>query len=509
MLTYPSLTHIDIDALIAEAGGDPWQIYATLEAGDPGQISELARAFYEAGACAEETKNEFDAATERFLRSWNRENGEHPINDSAEVHRAQTQLWVQVEQLPNIGIDLQNIAADLAETQRMGSFTIDNLDKDLVQLDGLIGAALDADMDTSGLEDRAVDKTIASLGAMQIFRDTYAAKLQAALTDLRLKHGYDPATIDDVDGDGIPGDEQRGQSATEHYDANQRAADEALVNAPGEMTQDKADAAARLRDFATVNDPNATPDARRLAGERLDDFRMANFTGPLPVDRVLGGDARTRAQQRLDMQRQLESGRVHLGDGIYHDVGAMTPDQATETLNNGEQHARVVATKSAYMGLTAAGMSPEGALKTLASLASDAGPVLSGLEAYGGAIPQGRHALPVDLLSASDAKVLAKVAHHAGTAGNLFQVGVAAHEWLQGGENRNQKFGEATGGVLGGIGAGWAAAAVAGSFTGPWTTAALVAAATWLGAEGGESLGGGVGSLFDPAPVTASGGKSW
>ncbi|CAJ1585708.1 hypothetical protein [[Mycobacterium] wendilense] len=505
MLTYPSLTHIDIDALIAEAGGDPWQIYATLEAGDPGQISELARAFYEAGACAEETKNEFDAATERFLRSWNRENGEHPINDSAEVHRAQTQLWVQVEQLPNIGIDLQNIAADLAETQRMGSFTIDNLDKDLVQLDGLIGAALDADMDTSGLEDRAVDKTIASLGAMQIFRDTYAAKLQAALTDLRLKHGYDPAAIDDVDGDGIPGDEQRGQSATEHYDANQRAADEALVNAPGEMTQDKADATARLRDFATVNDPNATPDARRLAGERLDDFRMANFDARLPVDPVLGGDARTRAQKRLDMQRQLESGRVHLGDGIYHDVGALTPDQATETLNNGEQTARVIATKKAYIALIGAGMSEDGAKQVITDLANNTGRAGTVAQHYGDAVPQGKHALATGL-SPDDAKVLAKYAGKLVKVTDAIQLGVAYQDWRNGGSNED--FGRSVGTVAGGAAGSYGAALVAGSFLGPVGTAAVgLGGLIVLGAVGGE-LGEGIGGAFDPKP-TAAGGGSW
>lgn len=188
MVAYPRLTHIDVGALIAEVGG-PWQVMATLEAGDPGQISELARAFYEAGACAEETKNEFNAATERFHDSWNRENGEHPINDSAEVHRAQTQLFVQAEQLPHIGVDLQNIAADLAEAQRMGSLNIDSLNDYLVQLDGLIGAALNADMDTDGFEKRAIEKTSATLVAVEIYRDSYSGRLQEVLTDLRHKGG--------------------------------------------------------------------------------------------------------------------------------------------------------------------------------------------------------------------------------------------------------------------------------------------------------------------------------
>jgi len=499
VVAYPSLNHIDVGALIAAAGGDPWNVYASLESGDAGQISELARAFYAAGACTDETWNEFNAATERFHESWNRENGEHPIDDAAEVQRAKTQLFVQAEQLPQIGIDLQNIAANLAEAQRMSSFNIDSLNDHLVQLDGLIGAALAADMNISGLEETAIAKTTASLGAIEIFRDSYAAKLQEALTDLRHKHGYDPAAIDDVDGDGVPGDEQRGQSATEHYDTNQRAKDEELVNAPGEMTQDKADAAARLRDFGTVNDPAAAPEARRLAGERLDDFRMANFMGPLPKDPVLGGDARTRAQQRLDMQRQLGSGRIHLGDGLFHDVGPMTPDQATQTLDDGEQFARVTATRQAFFALTRDGMSEEGALKTLSNLASNAGPVLSGAQAYGWAIPDNRHNAPTDLLSASDAKTLQKLASRAGTVGNLFQLGVAGAEWFQGGENRNEEAGAAVGGVFGGVGAAWATAALAGSVTGPWTTAAIVATAVYFASKGGNAVGSDIGRRIDSA----------
>lgn len=506
MVAYPRLTHIDVGALIAEVGGDPWQVMATLEAGDPGQISELARAFYEAGACTEETKNEFNAATERFHDSWNRENGEHPINGSAEVHRAQTQLFVQAEQLPHIGIDLQNIAADLAEAQRMGSLNIDSLNDYLVQLDGLIGAALNADMDTDGFEKRAIEKTSATLGAVEIYRDSYSGKLQEALTDLRHKHGYDPAAVDDVDGDGVPGAEQRGQSATEHYDANQRVKDEELVNAPGEMTQGKADAAGRLRDFAAVNDPNATPEARRLAGERLDDFRMANFVGPLPKDPMLGGDARTRARQRLDMQRQLESGRVHLGDGQYYEVGAMTPDQATETLNSGEQFARVTATRQAFTLLTVNGMSPDGAKQVITNLLNGTGRLATGAEAYGDAVPQGKHAL-VTGLSPDDAKVLAKYAGRLVRVTDLIQFGMAFDDWQNGGSNED--FGRSTGTLLGGMAGSYGATLAAGSFFGPVGTAvAAVGGLIVVGAAGGK-IGGGVGSLFDPALLSGGGGRSW
>ncbi|BBY59108.1 hypothetical protein MSAR_22440 [Mycolicibacterium sarraceniae] len=111
MTEYPSLKHISIGALVGEAGGDPWKVDQTLQSGDPGAINDLGRAFYSAGACTTETYKEFEQAQQRFRASWNRGNGEHPINDSAEVQRATTRLMVQQDQLPAIGTDLANIAA--------------------------------------------------------------------------------------------------------------------------------------------------------------------------------------------------------------------------------------------------------------------------------------------------------------------------------------------------------------------------------------------------------------
>ncbi len=307
---YPSLVHISVAALIGEAGGDPWKVDETLQSGDPGAIADLGRAFfYSAGACTAETYAEFEQAQQRFRASWNRENGEHPINDSAEVQRATTRLMVQRDQLPAIGADLSNIAANLAETQRFSGMQVENLNTQLHYIDALIDQALAHDQDTSALEDNAIAATSGGvLHQVEALRDDYGAKLEASLTDLRAEHGYDPAPIEDVDGDGQPGLEQRGRESTDYYDANQRAKDEALVNSDGPMTQEKADAAARLRDFATATNPAADADARRLAGERLDDFRMAHFVGPLPKDPILGGDARSRAQGRLDLQRKLEQG---------------------------------------------------------------------------------------------------------------------------------------------------------------------------------------------------------
>ncbi|SBS76923.1 conserved hypothetical protein [uncultured Mycobacterium sp.] len=508
MTEYPSLKHISIPALIGEAGGDPWHVDETLQSGDPGAIAELGRAFYNAGACTAETYAEFEQAQARFRASWNRENGEHPINDSAEVQRATTGLMVQRDQLPAIGADLSTIAANLAEAQRFSDMQVDNLNTALHYIDALIDRALANDQDTSALEVNAITATSGVLQQVEGLRDDYGAKLEASLTDLRVEHGYDPAAIEDVDGDGELGPEQRGRESADYYDANQRAKDEALVDSGGPMTPEKADAAARLRDFATATNPAADADARRLAGERLDDFRMANFVGPLPKDPILGEDGRTRAQRRLGMQRQLEQG------GLYN-LPPMTPDQATQQLDEGEQFGRVVAVKQAMFALTSQGMSEDGAkavINDLVHQASDltdyTGPAAAGVEAYGERVPAGRHAKLEDLLSPTDAAKWAHIAGKVGRVGDLIQLGVAFNDAFHGGSGED--LGGAIGGFAGGSAATWAAAAVAGSFTGPWTTAAIVVAASVVGGLGGEQIGGGVGSLFDPAFGSAGGGgKSW
>jgi len=504
---YPSLTHISIGALIGEAGGDPWQVDDTMQTGDPGAIADLGRAFYNAGACTAETYAEFEQAQARFRASWNRENGEHPINDSAEVQRATTRLMVQRDQLPAIGADLSNIAANLAEAQRFSGMQVENLDTQLHYLDAMIDQALAHDQDTSALEDNAIAVTSDVLHQVEALRDDYGSKLEASLMDLRTEHGYDPAPIEDVDGDGEFSPEHRGRESTDYYDANQRAKDEALVNSGGPMTPEKAEAAARLRDFATATNPAADADARRLAGERLDDFRMANFVGPLPKDPILGGDARTRARGRLDLQRQLEQG--------LYGMPPMSADQATQALDEGEQFGRVVAVKQAIFALTSQGMSEDGAkavindmLHGASDIAGYTGPAANGVEAYADGIPTGRHAKLTDLLSAEDAAKWSHIAGKVGRVGDLIQLGVAVNDAFHGGSAED--LGTAIGGFAGGSAAAWGAAAVAGSFTGPWTTAAIVVAASVVGGLGGEQIGGGIGSLFDPAFGSAGGGgKSW
>ncbi|BBX96780.1 putative alpha/beta hydrolase [Mycobacterium lacus] len=194
------LRHISIPLLIAEAGGDPWQVNATLQSGRPAQISDLAQAFHDAGAFTAEADTAFKQALQRFEWAWNRENGEHPINDSAEVQRVTKSLNLQAAQLPKIAVDLENIAAALAEAQRSAGWYISALEHDLEAIDDEIGEALAEDDNecADALCEEAVAATRAVLAQVKHIRDGYSAMLQNGLANLRTD-GADPAEIRSVD----------------------------------------------------------------------------------------------------------------------------------------------------------------------------------------------------------------------------------------------------------------------------------------------------------------------
>lgn len=206
------LRHINIRALIAEAGGDPWAIEHSLHAGRPAQIAELAEAFHAAGRCTVEANAAFEEARRRFEASWNRENGEHPINDSAEVQRVTAALGVQSLQLPKIGVDLENIAADLAEAQRAAAGRIATLESQLQRIDDQLDQALELEHDPrlaaaerseldaliTCLEQDAIDDTASALGQLQSIRAGYSDHLQQSLAMLRAD-GYDGAGLQGLD----------------------------------------------------------------------------------------------------------------------------------------------------------------------------------------------------------------------------------------------------------------------------------------------------------------------
>ncbi|MEE2851229.1 MAG: hypothetical protein VX424_01045 [Actinomycetota bacterium] len=235
------LPYIDKNALIAEAGGDPWAINASLQAGSPLQISNLAKAFHRAGRCTAESDNAFQQALTRFEAAWNHQDGGHPINDSAEVQRVVQSLGAQSLQLPKIGTDLENIAAALADAQKAGGARITTLDAQLKNIsDSVVHAvALLNDTSLSGAdkdaihafintcEDDALRDTKAALAALQSIRNGYSDGLQKSLTNLHAE-GYDGAPLHGADADGVapPSPDQQAALADIRQAIKQAVADQ-------------------------------------------------------------------------------------------------------------------------------------------------------------------------------------------------------------------------------------------------------------------------------------------
>ena len=206
------LRHISVPALIAEAGGDPWVINQSLQAGSPFQISQLAQAFHAAGRCTAEANSTFEQARKRFDAAWNHQNGDHPINSAAEVQRVTKSLGAQSLQLPKISADLENIAASLAEAQKAAAGQIATLEAQLRELDDLIGQAVEMAKDPKlnaedkaaleafirACEDDVINDTKAALDQLHSIRNGYSSSLQNASGNLRTDD-YDPAAIQALD----------------------------------------------------------------------------------------------------------------------------------------------------------------------------------------------------------------------------------------------------------------------------------------------------------------------
>ena len=179
------LRHISISQLIAEAG-NPWTINETLQSGRPAQIFDLAQAFRHAGRRTGESRAAFGEARRRFAASWDRETVDQPINGSTEVRRTAESLDAQSIQLPKIGLNLDNIAATLAEVQRTGAVLISALETELPHLDNQLGDALDLENDIliAALEQQAIDHTRSALDQLTSMRSGYSDYLQNSLATL-------------------------------------------------------------------------------------------------------------------------------------------------------------------------------------------------------------------------------------------------------------------------------------------------------------------------------------
>lgn len=250
------LPYIDEQALIAEAGGDPWAINASLQAGSPLQISNLAEAFHRAGRCTQEANNAFEQARAHFQAAWNRQDGGHPINDSDEVQRVTKALGTESLQLPKIAADLEGIAAALADAQKGGAARIATLDAQLKNISDLVSEAVDmlnrdkslssadqqalhALIDT--LEGDALRDTKAALADLQAIRNGYSDGLQKSLNSLHAE-GYDGAPLHGADADGVapPSPAQQAALADIRQATNQAVVDQMSKVRAAQQALDKA-----------------------------------------------------------------------------------------------------------------------------------------------------------------------------------------------------------------------------------------------------------------------------
>lgn|GEM_PF-2318104 len=499
---YPALAHLSIGTLIAAAGGDPWHLDDTIQAGDPGEIDKLAQVFHSARANTAEADAAFLKARQRFENSWNRQTGAHPINDSAEVQSVVANVKDQIGQLDQIAADLEAVAASLAETQRFSALDLQIADSQLQVTDAFMGQAQAAGQDTSAIEKAAEGITKQTLDEITALQNGYKAALAQSVVALR-NDGYDPVDLSGIDDDGKPTPEQNDQNAVNQYGAGQRARDEALVNSGGPMTPEKAAAAARLRDYATATGPASDPMSRHLASERLDDYNKANFNGPLTErdDPVLGGTFRDRAATRLQLQQALESGKF----------GApMTPDQATAELDQSEHLGRVLTTQGAIKALQNQGMSLPGAqravgdlyegmsLKDLISNSSTGiGATGSSLYGAGKSVPIGAHALGG--WSAADAEAIKGIGDKLGYAGLGIDSVLGLYDVLENGAPVGKTVGEVAGSFGGGYLAGVGAWALAGSEIGPEGAAVTGLIGALVLSKFGKEVGGWAGGLADSA----------
>ncbi|MFL0177947.1 MULTISPECIES: hypothetical protein [unclassified Mycobacterium] len=200
-MSRPTLQHLHVDDLIAQAGGDPWAIDDSLQAGSPTQINFLAQAFHSAAGSATAAEESFRTAQEHFTQ-FNRENGEQPINNGAEVQRVKDSLHATNEQLGQIAADLETIAAALAQARGTSRGNIKSLNENLGTADYLIGhyldlesQGLDRDADIEEVRRAAKADTETALHNETFIRNDYSKTLKQALTNLRVKDGYDPDVV--------------------------------------------------------------------------------------------------------------------------------------------------------------------------------------------------------------------------------------------------------------------------------------------------------------------------
>ncbi|OBB68465.1 TNT domain-containing protein [Mycobacterium sp. 852014-50255_SCH5639931] len=337
------LPYIDIDALIAEAGGDPWAINRSLQAGDPLQISNLAEVFREAGRCTAEADHAFEQARSRFDAAWNNQTGDHPINHTAEVQRVTKSLGAQSLQLPKIGADLENIAAGLAEAQQAGAAQIANLDSQLQAISNLLcqAAAMLQDKHLSAAdvdalhafirtcEEDALRDTKAALAQMLSIRHGYSNSLQKSLDGLHTD-GYDGAPLHGLDSDGVapPSEEQRNALANIRQITDQAVVDQMGKVRAAQTALDKAMADLYAHGPGSPEGEAASarlPKLKADLAKALDDLgKIPNYNSIDPASVSTTPDGHFMFTYKVDGQPVQVFGQLKDGTGEFF-------DQATET----------------------------------------------------------------------------------------------------------------------------------------------------------------------------------
>jgi tetrahydromethanopterin S-methyltransferase subunit B len=340
------------------AGGDPWKVNATLQSGRPAQIADLGQAFHNAGQSTQEADRAFAEARGR-VDAWIRDNGQHPITDSAEVQRTATALGLQAGQLPKIAVDLENIAAALAQTQGTANAYITALDARLQTLDDWIGQADDMikqdenllaqaedDDDICELEDdidrleqyindcerEAIDDTKAALQQLEQLRDQYANGLNRAKANLRTD-GYDPNTIYALDGEGhAPGDVPPSQFDAPELTDLQRVTNQAVVDQMAKVrAAQKAidDAAATAYSHQSSPEGQAAfeslPQLKKNLADTLNDLgKIPDYNNVDPSSIRAGADGHFLFGYGADGQRVQVTGQLKNGTGEIFDQGTGT-----------------------------------------------------------------------------------------------------------------------------------------------------------------------------------------
>lgn len=337
------LPYIDKNALIAEAGGDPWAINASLQAGSPLQISNLAKAFHRAGRCTAESDSAFQQALTRFEVAWNHQDGGHPINDSAEVQRVVQSLGAQSLQLPKIGTDLENIAAALADAQKAGAARIATLDAQLKNIsDPVVHAvALLSDPSLSAAdkdavhafintcEDDALRDTNAALAALQSIRNGYSDGLQKSLTNLHAE-GYDGAPLHGADADGVapPSPDQQAALADIRQATKQAVADQLAKVRAARDALNKAAADLYMHGPGSPEGEAANARLPKLKADlkqALDDLRkIPDYDGIDPASINVAPDGHFMFTYNVNGQSVQAFGQLKNGTGEFFDQATGT-----------------------------------------------------------------------------------------------------------------------------------------------------------------------------------------